>query len=74
MHIYRSDASEFGLGGCNIVSGKAWRFELPIDCHLRTSLNLLEFLAGVITIWTDFLSGNIDLEYCILSQADSTSA
>jgi hypothetical protein len=74
MHIYRSDASEFGLGGCNIVSGKAWRFELPIDCHLRTSLNLLEFLGRVITIWTDFLSGNIDLESCILSQTDSTSA
>jgi len=74
MHIFRSDDSEFGLGGYNILSGKAWRFKLPIDCHLRTSLNLLEFLAGVITIWTDFLSGNIDLEYCILSQADSTSA
>jgi hypothetical protein len=28
-HIYRSDASNFGVGGYNLVSGKAWRFEIP---------------------------------------------
>jgi hypothetical protein len=28
--ILRSDASEFGLGGNNIISGKVWRFKLPI--------------------------------------------
>jgi hypothetical protein len=30
--IYRSDTSEFGLEGYNIISGEAWRFEIPIDC------------------------------------------
>jgi hypothetical protein len=25
-HIYCSDASEFGIGGYNLISGKAWRF------------------------------------------------
>jgi hypothetical protein len=33
-HVYQSDASEFGIGGYNLISGKAWRFELPIDCRL----------------------------------------
>jgi hypothetical protein len=33
-HLYRSDASEFGLGGYNITSGDAWRYKIPVDCHL----------------------------------------
>jgi hypothetical protein len=31
-HIYQSDASLFGLGGYNILSGRAWRFQLPVNC------------------------------------------
>jgi hypothetical protein len=72
--IYRSDASEFGLGGYNITSGEAWRFEIPIDCRLRTSLNSLEFIACMITIWVDILNNKIIQEDCILSQTDSTTA
>jgi hypothetical protein len=33
-HLYTSDASEFGLGGYNITSGDAWRYEIPLDCRL----------------------------------------
>jgi hypothetical protein len=73
-NINRSDASEFGIGGYNLISGKAWRFELPIDCRLRTTLNSLEFLACMIMIWIDILSNNIKHESCILSQTDSSSA
>jgi hypothetical protein len=73
-HLYRSDASEFGLGGYNVITGHAWHFELPVDCHLRTSLNSLEFLACLITTWIDILSDNIQAESCFLSQKDSTSA
>lgn len=51
--IYHSDASEFGLGGYNIITGIGWHFELPEDCRLRTSLNSLEFLACTISIWMD---------------------
>jgi len=29
-HLYRSDASLHGLGGYNIVTGLAWRIELPV--------------------------------------------
>jgi hypothetical protein len=73
-HVYRSDASEFGLGGYNIVTGKAWRFEIPIDYRLKTTLNALEFIACMINIWIDVLSDEIDSESCLLSQTDSTTA
>jgi hypothetical protein len=73
-HLYRSDSSEFGLGGYNITTGKAWRFKIPVDCHLRTSLNSLEFIACLITIWVDMLSSNIHKESCLLCQTDSSTA
>jgi hypothetical protein len=72
-HSYRSDASKCGMGGYNLVSGNAWCFRIPIDYPLRTSLNSLEFLAFVITIWLDTLAGNIPPESCLLSQTDSTT-
>jgi hypothetical protein len=74
MHLYCLDASEFGLGGYNLVSGNAWRFELPVHLCLRTFLNALEFVACVITIWIDIQLNNIPTESCILSQTDSSSA
>jgi len=72
--FYRSDAYEFGIGGYNLISGRAWRFELPVNLRLRSSLNSLEFIASVITIWVDILENKISPEDCILSQSDSTSA
>jgi hypothetical protein len=45
--LYRSDASEFGIGGYNLISGSAWRFELPVNLRLRSSLNSLEFFGMV---------------------------
>jgi hypothetical protein len=56
--IYRSDSSEFGMGGYNITSGVAWRFELPVDCRLRTSINSLEFIACIINIWVDIFQAH----------------
>jgi len=73
-HIYCSDASEFGLGGYNLISGRAWRFEIPPDYRLRTSINSLEFLACIITVWIDFIHNEIPEESCILSQTDNSSA
>jgi hypothetical protein len=72
--IYRSDACEFGLGGYNLVSGRAWRWELPIELQNRTSINSLEFLSCLITFWVDASISHIQFEDCILSQSDSTSA
>jgi hypothetical protein len=31
---YQADASEFGLGGYNITSGKAWHLEIPENFRL----------------------------------------
>jgi hypothetical protein len=73
-HIYRSDSSEFGLGGYNITSGVAWRFELPVDCRLCTSINTLEFIACMVNIWVDSFNNSLEPESCLLSQTDSTSA
>ena len=72
--VYRSDACLHGLGGYNIITGEAWRWELPISLRNRTSLNSLEFIAILINIWIDYINGNILPESCILSQSDSTSA
>ncbi len=65
--IYRSDASEFGIGGYNLISGIAWRLELPLDCHSRTSLNSLEFLACLISIWIDHFHKILEPESCLYS-------
>jgi len=78
-HIFRSDACEFGMGGYNPISGKAWRWELPLNLRFRASINslefiALEFIACVITIWIDILSSDISEEDCIWSQTDSSSA
>ncbi len=61
-HIYRSDASEFGIGGYNLISGQAWHFKIPFDCRLRASLNSLKFIACLITIWIDIMKENIPPE------------
>jgi hypothetical protein len=72
--VLRSDASEFGIGGYNLTTGKAWRYKLPVSLRLQTTLNSLEFIACVITIWIESLDNSIEEESCILSQTDSSSA
>jgi hypothetical protein len=71
--ILRSDACEFGLGGYNIASGKAWRWEIPTELRNRTSINSLEFIACVISIWVDIIHQNVQPEDCLLSQTDNTT-
>jgi hypothetical protein len=46
--IYRSDASEFGIGGYNVTTGMAWRYEINTKLRLHTTLNSLEFIACVL--------------------------
>jgi hypothetical protein len=73
-HIYGSDASLHGLGGYNLLTGKAWRFELSIHLMNRKSLNSLEFIAILLSIWIDYVNNKITAESWILSQSDSTAA
>jgi hypothetical protein len=64
--IYCSDTLEFGIGGYNLASGVAWRFEIAINLCLRASLNSLELIACVITIRVDIVKNRISPEDCVL--------
>ena len=44
-----SDACEYGIGGYN-SKGKAWQWKIPSHLMGKFSINLLEFLAAVVTI------------------------
>ena len=73
-HLYRSDASGQGMGGYSILSGLAWRYSLPSDILDFITLNTLEFLGCLITLWIDIINGSTPPQSCLLSQTDSTSA
>jgi hypothetical protein len=77
-HVFRSDAAEHGMGGFCGLSGKAWRLELPRDCRVGCregiSLNLLEFLGGIVSIWVEILAGRVPPGSCLQAQGDSTSS
>jgi hypothetical protein len=77
-HIFRTDASEHGIGGFCAISGVGWRIELPPDCRVGMregiTLNLFEFLGGIIAIWVEILAGRVPPFSCLLAQGDSTSA
>jgi hypothetical protein len=47
--ITYSDACEWGIGGYT-THGNAWRYLLPPHLHNRASINLLEFIAAIVTI------------------------
>ena len=72
--ILRADACEHGLGGYSLVSGAAWRFQLPTALRGRLSLNLLEYVASAVTIAFELLLNPPPSQACILSQLDSTTA
>ena len=71
---YIGDASEHGLGGMNIQSGKAWRYIIPQKLRSRAHINLLEFLIQVVSIWVDILAGNVNQHDCLLALGDNTTA
>jgi hypothetical protein len=77
-HLFRSDASEHGIGGFCAISGGAWSLEIPADCQVGCregiSLDLVEFLGGIISVWVEILAGQVPPGPCLLAQGDSTSA
>ena len=73
-HIGCSDACEHGIGGFSATTGVAWRWEIPLELRWRVTLNVLEYLAGYVTLWMEILVGNAPRGSCFLSQTDSTSA
>ena len=68
--ICYSDACEFGMGGL-LESGVGWRLQLPPNLVGKFSLNVLEFIAAVITIHLA-IGGRSNTR--ILAITDSTSA
>jgi hypothetical protein len=67
-----SDSCPHGLGGYS-SSGFAWRFYIPGELLYRTSNNLLEHIAMIITTWVEVLAGRIKREDCVLSMTDSST-
>lgn len=47
----QSDDCEYGLGGYNIYSGNAWILQIITGCIGHVHINILEFLASVVSIW-----------------------
>ena len=72
--LYRVDASTHGMGGYNLVTGLAWHFEIPIDLWDRATLNMLEFMAGYISMSVEYYLGRLLPDDIFLVQGDSTSA
>ena len=70
---YICDASEYGLGGF-ASHGRAWTYRIPVHLRDRAHINILEYLAQIISIWIDILEGTTKSEYCLLSIGDNTSA
>jgi hypothetical protein len=70
-HIQRSDASEHGIGGFSATTGIAWRWEIPLKLRWRATLNVLEYLAGYITLWMEIHVGKAPNCSYFLSQTDS---
>ena len=67
------DACPRCLGGYT-KRGRAWRIVLPPHLLGRAHINLLEFLAAVVSIWIQILDGSATSEDCLLVMGDSTTA
>ena len=72
--ILRADACEHGVGGYSMTSGVAWRYSIPQDYWGWLTLNLLEYIASVITIAVALHTQATPHHECLLSQLDSTTA
>ena len=72
-HIYINDASEHGLGGF-ATHGRAWGWVIPPKLRGRAHINLLEFLAQVVSIWIDILEKRVKPLDCLLGMGDNTAS
>jgi hypothetical protein len=71
---FRVYASEHGIGGYRLVTGQAWRFEIPTGLCLRVSLNSLEYLASYVQLAFEASMTDIPPSSVILTDTDSTTA
>ena len=71
--VYISDSCPAGLGEYS-SDGFAWRFYIPLWLKFRSSNNLLEHLATVITPWINIVAKRLRPGYCSLSMIDSSTS
>ena len=71
--VYICDASEYGLGGF-ASHGRAWSYIIPKHLRNRAHINMLEYMAQIIALWTDIIENKTQKEDCILAIGDNTSA
>ena len=71
--IYINDACEHGLGGF-ANHGQAWSWTIPEHCRGRAHINLLEFLAQLISIWIDIDNGSTKELDCILAMGNNSAS
>ena len=71
--IYINDACEHGIGGF-ATHGRAWTWVLPLNLRGRAHINLLEFLAQIVSIWIDIIEGKTKPLDCLLGMGDNTAS
>ena len=71
--IYINDASEHGLGGFS-THGRAWAWTIPEPLRGRAHINLLEFLAQLVSIWIDIREDVVQPQDCLLGMGDNTAS
>jgi len=71
---WRSDACEHGIGGYNVLTGRAWRWEIPEHLRFRASINCLEFIGCYTNFALAVLDGDLTPEDILLLETDSSSA
>ena len=70
-HIIYTDACEFGIGGYNPQTGRAWRHHLPESIQ-KLHINTLEYLAALVGIWLETIQNTNSFK--ILCMTDNSSA
>jgi hypothetical protein len=73
-HVSQVDACKHGIVGYSLVTGQAWRFEIPLDLRLWTSLNSLEHLASFVQLAFEAAVTGLPPHSVILAGTDSTTA
>ena len=68
-----TDACEYGIGGFNIKTGFAWRYQIPLWMTQSFHINLLEFIANVVAIWLEIIQNKTIRHPKILALSDNSS-
>ena len=70
---YICDASEYNIGSFSSY-GRAWSYIILAELRNRSHINILEYLAQIVSIWIDIIEGRTNKQDCILTMGDNTGA